>query len=165
MNGRTITFGKYKGEPIILLIATHIGYIMWCLKNVGFFSLTEKEQILYDALAISIIRDKCNMTFPIECLREFIKDKESLAKLDSPFFVRRERTYIDLSRCSERIKDVYIEYRDLLSEKDSTDNKGSSEITQKDIEFYRYLSDKVEEFLVDEEYDLLDNYDFDLFFD
>ena len=134
---------------------------MCCLKNISFFSLTEKEQILYDALAISIIRDKCNMTFPIECLCEFIKDKESLTKLDSPFFVRRERTYIDLSRCSESIKDVYIEYRDLLSEKDSADNIGSSEITQNDIDFYRYLSDKVGE-LVDD-YPLEDDCDFDFF--
>lgn len=165
MDGRTITFGKYKGEPIILLIATHIGYIMWCLKNVGFFFLTEKEQILYDALAISIIRDKCNMTFPIEGLREFIKDKESLAKLDSPFINKREKTYIDLSRCSERMKDVYIEYRDLLSEKDSTDNIGTSKITKSDIDFYKYLTDKVEDLVVDEECDSLeDNYDFDYFY-
>lgn len=164
MNGRTITFGKYKGEPIILLITTHIGYIMWCLKNVGFFSLTEKEQILYDALAISIIRDKCNMTFPIEGLREFIKDKESLAKLDSPFINGREKTYIDLSRCSERMKDVYIEYKDLLSDNNGTDF-GSSKITESDINFYKYLKDKVEDLVVDEEYDLLENYDFDLFYD
>lgn len=38
-------------------------------------------------------------------------------------------------------------------------------ITKSDIDFYKYLTDKVEDLVVDEEYDLLDNYDFDLFFD
>ena len=82
---RTMTFGKYKGKPMIWVIATHIGYIMWCLENISNFQLTDEEQTFYDALAISIMRDKVAMTFPIEKLANYVKDEQSLRELKSPF--------------------------------------------------------------------------------
>ena len=41
---RKMTFGKYKGQPILKVIAEHIGYIMWCFENINWFELTEDEQ-------------------------------------------------------------------------------------------------------------------------
>ena len=118
-NQRKITFGKYKGKTIIELIATHIGYIMWCLNNVKQFYLTEEEQTLYDALAISIIRDKVPMTFPIEGLKDFIKDTKALENLESPFINTSSNTYLNLEEASQKLKEVYSKYRHILTPKSS----------------------------------------------
>ena len=118
-NQRKITFGKYKGKTIIELIATHIGYIMWCLNNVKQFYLTEEEQTLYDALAISIIRDKVPMTFPIEGLKDFIKDTKALENLESPFINTSSNTYLNLEEASQKLKEVYSKSRHILTPKSS----------------------------------------------
>lgn len=118
-NPRTITFGKYKGKTIIELIATHIGYIMWCLNNVKQFYLTEEEQTLYDALAISIIRDKVPMTFPIEGLKDFIKDSKALENLESPFINTSNNTYLNLEESSQKLKEVHSKYKHILTPKTS----------------------------------------------
>ena len=110
-NPRKITFGKYKGKTIIELIATHIGYIMWCLNNVKQFYLTEEEQTLYDALAISIIRDKVPMTFPIEGLKDFIKDTKALENLESPFINTSSNTYLNLEEASQKLKEVHLKIK------------------------------------------------------
>ena len=93
---RLITFGKYKGKSIIWLIASYIGYIMWCFNNIKNFHLTDEEQSLYDALAIAIIRRNSDekhpmdASFPVEELKLHIMDKDSLRKLDSPFAITQE---------------------------------------------------------------------------
>lgn len=103
---REMTFGKYKGITIFELIITHIGYIMWCLKNVNSFYLNEEEQDLYDAVAISVIRDDLYKTFPLEGLKEFIKDKKSLEKLDSPVMNDEKGSY--LSYPHKTISDIFL---------------------------------------------------------
>ena len=81
---RKLTFGKYKGENILFIIATHIGYIMWCFENLKWFKLNETEQKYYDYLAIAIKKYKMPMTFPIDIMLNHVKDKESLSKLETP---------------------------------------------------------------------------------
>ena len=105
---RKITFGKYKGEKIMKLIMTHIGYIMWCLKNVRGFHLTNEEQIVYDAMAISIKRDGCEMTFPIEEMIQFVSDKEALKQLYSPVQNIGKNFYVvpNLNKDKDRVVDL-----------------------------------------------------------
>ena len=105
---RRITFGKYKGEYIIKLIMTHIGYIMWCLKNVRGFRLTNEEQIVYDAMAISIKRDGCEMTFPIDEMINFVSDKDALKELYSPIQTTGKHFYVvpNPDKIKERIIDL-----------------------------------------------------------
>lgn len=110
---RKISFGKYKGKTIFELIMTHIGYVMWCLNNIKSFYLTDEEQMLYDAIAIGIIRDKLPMTFPIEGLKDFIKDKESLKKLDSPVVNAETGPYVELSHCNKALTDIFLTCEDL----------------------------------------------------
>ena len=87
MPERKIHFGKYKGQPIKRLLLEHTGYILWCLTNLKWFNLNEEEQALYDAMAITIIRDKPDVVYPREALVPFIKDKDSLQNLKSPFYL------------------------------------------------------------------------------
>lgn len=81
---RKITFGKYKGERIKKLIIEHIGYIMWCLDNLKWFSLNEEEQALYDAQAISIYKSGLKMVFPTEDMLKHVKNKMALEHLTTP---------------------------------------------------------------------------------
>lgn len=82
---RTLTFGKYKGKPIKLIILTHIGYIMWCLNNIDWFVLTPEEQAVYDAIAITIKKYKRQMVFPTEEMLKHVKNVEALASEETPF--------------------------------------------------------------------------------
>lgn len=117
IEARKIHFGKYKGEYIVTLIAEHIGYIMWCLNNIKSFHLTYEEQIIYDAFAISIIKGKLNMTFPINDLKVHIKDKDSLDKLESPIFHEKDgKGYFVRSKAKEDVRDVVLKYLPLLKE-------------------------------------------------
>ena len=43
------TFGKFKGRCIGEIIILHPQYITWCLENIPWFSLKEREKILYEA--------------------------------------------------------------------------------------------------------------------
>lgn len=160
---RKITFGKYKGRYIIELIATHIGYIMWCLNNIKFFHLTEEEQILYDIFAISIIRDNLRMTFPIEDLKDHIKDKKSLEELNSPIVNKGTNAYINLSRCSNIVRDIYSKYKDIIKEGDEIEKGKYLAISFADtVKFLNHEVEKLEEF-----YPVDDNteFDFDFFKD
>lgn len=112
---RKISFGKYKGKTIFELIMTHIGYVMWALNNVNSFYLTEEEQMLYDAIAIGIIRDNLPMTFPIEGLKDFIKDKTSLEKLNSPVVNTETSSYVKLSCCNKTLTDIFLICEDLTN--------------------------------------------------
>lgn len=116
---RKITFGKYKGQYIIELIPEHIGYIMWCLNNLKTFRLTDEEQILYDAVAISLLRIKKPMQFPIENLKPFIKDKDSLEKLNSPFvcFKDNNKFGFDYLKADDELRKVVKKYEDILKKK------------------------------------------------
>lgn len=84
--GRKFTFGKYKGQEIKYIILTHIGYIMWCFENLQWFSLTDEEQAIYDAIAIMIKKDGCQMTFSVELMYKHIKNREAFERLETPFF-------------------------------------------------------------------------------
>lgn len=84
---RKLNFGKYKGQPVKMIILTHIGYIMWCLENIKWFTLTEEEQELYDAIAIMVKRDNIETTFPKEPLYKHIKNTLALKQLRTPFFM------------------------------------------------------------------------------
>ena len=87
---RTINFGKYKGTPIKQLILEHIGYIYWCLSNLKWFKLNNEEQALYDALAIANIKYNIDLVFPVNCLSEYISDKESLKRCITPFLITKD---------------------------------------------------------------------------
>ena len=82
---RTLTFGKYKGQEIKYIILTHIGYIMWCFENIGWFKLTDEEQAIYDAVAIMIKKEGCQMTFPVGLMYKHVKDREAFERLETPF--------------------------------------------------------------------------------
>lgn len=82
---RTITFGKYKGRKIADLLFSHIGYIMWCLDNISWFSLTDEEQRLYDYISIAAMKSRCRFTFPVEGLAKHIRDREALERKYTPF--------------------------------------------------------------------------------
>lgn len=88
MNDRQIRFGKYKGQPIKVLIMEHIGYIMWCLENISNFELNEEEQQLYDAVAIAIVKYNIEMVFPINTMLAHVKNKEKLISKETPFLLR-----------------------------------------------------------------------------
>lgn len=81
---RRFTFGKYKGEYILYIIATHIGYIMWCFDNIKNFKLNDIEQKYYDWTAIGIMKYNLSMTFPVNLMCEYVKDKDNLKSLNTP---------------------------------------------------------------------------------
>lgn len=81
---RKLTFGKYKGEYILYIIDTHIGYIMWCLENLPWFKLTDIEQKYYDWCAIAIVKYDLPMTFPVDLMCKHIKDADSYKTLSTP---------------------------------------------------------------------------------
>lgn len=83
-NLRRLTFGKYKGEYILYIIATHIGYIMWCLDNIKNFKLNDIEQKYYDWTAIGIMKYNLPMTFPVDLMCKYVKDKNNLNLLNTP---------------------------------------------------------------------------------
>lgn len=83
-----MTFGKYKGKPILWVIALHIGYIMWCFENIDWFQLNDVEQKFYDWQAIAIKKYKIPMIFPVELMYKHIKDRESLSSLTTPYVFR-----------------------------------------------------------------------------
>lgn len=89
---RKINFGKYRGQEIKELILHHIGYIMWCIKNLPWFSLTEEEQAIYDALAIANVKYKIQFPFSEEDMLSCVANKDALRKLDTPFIVSRSGT-------------------------------------------------------------------------
>ena len=122
---RIIKFGKYKGKSIIWLIASHIGYIMWCLKNIKNFHLTDEEQSLYDALAIAIIRRNSDekhpmgASFPVEELKDHIMDKDSLSKFDSPFVITQElQTKFYFDKADDTLKNIITKYNSILIDKE-----------------------------------------------
>lgn len=82
---RILSFGKYKGQEIKYIILTHIGYIMWCFENLQWFKLTDEEQSLYDAIAISIRKYDYQMTFPVELMYKHINNREAFERLETPF--------------------------------------------------------------------------------
>ena len=84
---RTITFGKYKGQYIVDLILTHIGYIMWCLDNIPWFSLDDEEQQIYDYVSIAALKSRCEWSFPVEGLSRHIKDRQALERRYTPFSI------------------------------------------------------------------------------
>lgn len=84
---RTLSFGKYKGQEVKHIILTHIGYIMWCFENLQWFELTEEELALYDAIAIMIKKEGCNMTFPVSDMYKHVKNREAFERLETPFFL------------------------------------------------------------------------------
>lgn len=94
---RTLTFGKYKGQEIKYIILTHIGYIMWCFENISWFKLTDEEQAIYDAVAIMIKKESCQMTFPVELMYKHVKNSEAFERLETPFTCFNEYTCIKKS--------------------------------------------------------------------
>lgn len=80
---RKLPFGKYKGEYVYKIILTHIGYIMWLLKNTT-YKLTNEEQEVFDALAIATLKSHCECTFPKEELKTVISNNS----IDTPFIVK-----------------------------------------------------------------------------
>lgn len=91
---RKLTFGKYKGQPILLIIAKHIGYIMWCLENLQWFHLNEDEQKFYDWQAIAIKKYGKQMIFPVEKMYKYIHDKDTLCRLATPYQFIGDNPYI-----------------------------------------------------------------------
>lgn len=92
-NIRYMTFGKYKGKPILWVIARHIGYIMWCFENLKWFKLNDAEQKFYDWQAIAIKKYNIPMEFPVDLMYKHIKDKESLSSLTTPYVFKGYNPY------------------------------------------------------------------------
>jgi len=109
---RQMTFGKYKGRPVLWVIAAHIGYIMWCFENIKWFALNDDEQKFYDWQAIAIKKYGKQMTFPVENVYKHVKDTASLESLKTPFQFIGDDPYLpeteisDLLREAGAIKDV-----------------------------------------------------------
>ena len=93
---RYMTFGKYKGMPILQVIASHIGYIMWCFENISWFRLNESEQKFYDWQAIAIKKYKVPMIFPVELMYKYVKDTGSLETLTTPYIFHGADPFIPL---------------------------------------------------------------------
>ena len=110
MEERIFRFGKYKGQPIKKIIVTHIGYVMWCLSNISNFELTEEEQSVYDAIAISILKYGINMVFPVDEMASYIKNKKALEDLETPF-IATETGYSFNDFDNPIVKSV-LKYRD-----------------------------------------------------
>lgn len=91
---REMTFGKYKGKPVLLIIAEHIGYIMWCLENIDWFKLNEVEQKFYDWEAIAIKKYGKRMIFPEETMYKYVKDKDALKRLETPYQFIGDQPYL-----------------------------------------------------------------------
>lgn len=91
---RQMTFGKYKGKPILWVIAAHIGYIMWCFENIKWFALNDDEQKFYDWQAIAIKKYGKQMTFPVEKMYEYVKDVASLECLKTPYRFIGDNPYL-----------------------------------------------------------------------
>lgn len=90
---RYMTFGKYKGKPILWVIGLHIGYIMWCFENLKWFKLNDAEQKFYDWQAIAIKKYNIPMEFPVDLMYKHIKDKESLSSLTTPYVFKGYNPY------------------------------------------------------------------------
>lgn len=91
---RKMTFGKYKGQPVLLIIAEHIGYIMWCFENLKWFKLNEDEQKFYDWQAIAIKKYGIPMIFPVETMYKHVKDKDALERLETPYQFIGDQPYL-----------------------------------------------------------------------
>lgn len=121
---RVITFGKYKGKPIVNLIMTQIGYIIWCLNNVKWFRLNDDEQILYDAFAIAILKSKYKMAFSIEDMKRHVKDKESLATLKTPLILSyTQGTLLHWPEADEKFKEIIAKYKSHLERKEGEEEE------------------------------------------
>ena len=84
---RKMEFGRFRGRPVKKLILEHIGYIMWCLTELGWFNLNDEEQAVYDAVAISIVKHGVRVSFPTEKMTSLVKNKEALAHLETPLIM------------------------------------------------------------------------------
>lgn len=92
---RKLTFGKYKGQPILLIVAEHIGYIMWCLENLQWFKLNDDEQKFYDWQAIAIKKYGIQMIFPVDTMYKHVKNQEALNRLETPYqFINGNQPYL-----------------------------------------------------------------------
>ena len=66
---------------------------MWCLNNLDSFQLTDKEQELYDAVAIAIIDSSFIETpFLKEDLAIHVKDKNALENRETPICIMTDFT-------------------------------------------------------------------------
>lgn len=110
MKNRIFAFGKYKGQEVKVIILSHIGYIMWCLENIKQFRLTDEEQAIYDAVAIMIRKENCQMTFPTEAMYRHVKDKKSLELLRTPLTCINGYTFFKKSDRDNPIYESVKEY-------------------------------------------------------
>ena len=141
---RVITFGKYKGKPIVNLIMTQIGYIIWCLNNVKWFRLNDDEQILYDAFAIAILKSKYKMTFSIEDMKRHVKDKESLATLKTPLMLSpTQGTLLQWAEADEKFKEIIAKYKSHIERKEEDEyNRYGNKTAQSAAAPLSYLANK-----------------------
>lgn len=65
---------------------------MWCIKNIPWFTLTEEEQAIYDALAIANVKYNIQFPFSKEDMLSCVANKEALRKLDTPFIMSHSGT-------------------------------------------------------------------------
>lgn len=112
---RRISFGKYKGEYILMVIAEHPGYIMWCFENIHWFRLDSIEQKFYDWTAIAIKKYNCPMIFPTEALYKHVSDRNALEQLKTPIqYINLNpfippNTELESVLCKTGVKDGYQE--------------------------------------------------------
>lgn len=132
---RRMSFGKYKGEYVMKVIAEHIGYIMWCFENIPWFSLNEEEQKFYDYQAIAIKKYGEAMIFPVELMYKHVKDQKALSELRTPYLIIRGSDYIS---SDVDIADILRESGVMLAKNKETSNelfyKGIAATTRKIVE-------------------------------
>ena len=83
LNGRFIS-GRYKGKKITEVILADVSYIAWCLKNVTWFSLTEDEQRVFDAVVTMCLRYDVKVEGNMKEMCRMVKDRDSLKRLQTP---------------------------------------------------------------------------------
>lgn len=83
LNGRFIS-GRYKGKKITEVILLDVSYVAWCLKNVTWFSLTEDEQRVFDAVVTMCLRYDVKVEGNMKEMCQMVKDRDSLKRLQTP---------------------------------------------------------------------------------
>lgn len=129
---RKLIFGKYKGEYILYIIAIHIGYIIWCLDNTKNFKLNDIEQKYYDWTAIGIIKYNLPMTFPVDLMCEYVKDKDSLKSLNTPLIWDGYTFYSKIN--DKEIFDLLVKAGVVMKQPSLADLEGLNHSLWKDVE-------------------------------
>lgn len=83
LNGRFIS-GRHKGKKITEVILMDVSYVAWCVKNVTWFSLTEDEQRVFDAVVTMCLKYDVKVEGNMKEMCQMVKDRDRLKRLKTP---------------------------------------------------------------------------------